>query len=74
MTIFWTVSSFSYYLTQSMNKYFEGSIFINYYLDGAAGIIGSLLALLTYGCLRMRWSFVLSTSITLIGTVFLLVF
>lgn len=57
-----------------MNKYFEGSIFVNYYLDGVANIVGSALASLIYKYIRMRWSFVISTSLTLIGSVFLLVF
>ena len=37
-----------------MTKYFEGSIYLNYYLDGAAGIIGSSIVSVLYGCFRMK--------------------
>ena len=74
MTINWTAVSFSFYLLLFMNKYTEGSIFLNFYLEGCAGVLGSLLSLLTYGYLRMRWSFIISVSYTLVGAIFILVF
>lgn len=73
MTIFWTVSSFSFYLLMFMNKYYEGSIYVNFYLDGIAGVIGSSLSLLVYGCLRMRWAYVISLSLTLLATIGVLI-
>ena len=73
-TIQWSVASFSFYMLQFMNKYFEGSIYVNYYLDSCAGICGSLLALLTYKFLRMKWSFVFAISLTLISGTWVLVF
>jgi hypothetical protein len=57
-----------------MNKYYEGSIYVNYYLDGGAGIIGSLLSLPAYAYLRMKWSYFISVSLTLLGSIFLLLF
>ena len=57
-----------------MNKYYEGSIYTNYYLDGIAGILGSVLSICFYGLVKMRWSFFISVTVTLIGAVFLLVF
>ena len=57
MTIMWTASSFSYYLLLFMTKYFEGSIYVNYYLDGSAGIIGGSCASAFYGYFRMKRSF-----------------
>jgi hypothetical protein len=57
-----------------MNKYFEGSIFVNYYLDGCAGVVGQILASVLYPILRIQWSFALSISITLIGAIFILLF
>lgn len=57
-----------------MNKYYEGSIFVNYYLDGLAGIVGSFLSLPAYAYLRMRWSFIISIAFTLVGSIFLLLF
>lgn len=74
MTIQWTVVSFSAYLLMFLNKYYEGSIYINYYLDGLSGIIGSFLSLPIYKYLKIRWSFILSISITLLGAIFLLLF
>merc|ERR1719453_2438577 len=74
MTIMWTVSSFSFYLLMFMNKYYEGSIYVNFYLDGLAGVIGSLLSLPSYAYLRMRWSYFISVSLTLLGSIFLLLF
>lgn len=74
MTIMWTVGSFSHYTLMFMNKYYEGSIYLNFYLDGASGITGNVLSVLIYGPLRMRWSFLISFSITIIGIVFLLLF
>lgn len=70
----WTVSSFSFYLLMFMNKYYEGSIYVNYYLDGVAGLVGSSLSLLTYGCLKMRWSFIISLSLTLLATILVFVY
>lgn len=74
MTIQWTVASFSFYLLMFMNKYYEGSIYINYYLDGLAGIIGSVISLPVYAYLKIRWSFIISISLTLLGAIFLLLF
>jgi len=70
----WTVASFSFYMLQFMNKYFEGSIYLNFYLDSCAGICGSLLALATYKFIRMKWSFFVSISLTLVSGTFLLLF
>lgn len=58
MTIIWTVSSFSMYTLNFMNKRFEGNIFVNFYLDGIAGIIGTLIAAPFYNWLKIRWSFI----------------
>lgn len=57
-----------------MNKYYEGSIYVNYYLDGLAGIIGSVISLPLYAYLKIRWSFIISISLTLLGAIFLLLF
>lgn len=58
LTILWTNSSFSMYTLNYMNKHFEGNIFVNYYLEGAAGIIGTLIAAPVYSYLKIRWSFI----------------
>ena len=74
MTIMWTVTSFSFYLLVFMNKYYEGSIYINFYLDGFSGILGNILSAIFYTPLRMRYSFIISTAITFIGLIFLLIY
>lgn len=74
LTIFWTAASFSFYLLMFMNKYYEGSLYVNQYLDGLAGIIGSTAALYIYGWFRMKWSFIFSTVNTLIGSILVLLF
>lgn len=74
MTIMWTVTSFSFYLLVFMNKYYEGSIYINFYLDGLSGIFGNILSAIFYTPLRMRYSFIISTTITFIGLIFLLIY
>ena len=61
-------------MLQLMIKYFEGSIFVNYYLDGAAGIIGSIISTSTYSCFGIRYSFVFSVAVTLLGAIGLLLF
>lgn len=71
MTIIWTNSSFSMYTLNYMNKHFEGNIFLNFYLDGAAGIVGTLIAAPLYSLLKIRWSFF--TTLVCIN-VFLLLF
>ena len=71
-SLLWTASSFPFYVLQFMNKYYEGSIYVNFYLDGTAGILGSGLALLSYNFLKMRWAFLISTITTIIGIIFLL--
>ena len=65
MCILWSVVCYSYYLMQYLTKYYEGNIFLNYYLDGCAGIIGVLLAYPIYMGLKMKYSFTLSLSFTL---------
>jgi len=74
LTIFWTAASFSFYLLMFMNKYYEGSLYVNQYLDGLAGVIGSTAALFIFGWFRMRWSFIFSTTNTLIGSILVLLF
>jgi predicted MFS family arabinose efflux permease len=74
LTIFWTASSFSFYLLMFMNKYYEGSLYVNYYLDGVAGILGSCFSSAFYNCIKMRWSFIISVSITFVGAILLLVY
>lgn len=74
MSIMWTAASFCLYLLQYLNKYLTGSIFINYYLDGLAGIIAALFGQAIFGCLKIKWSYVLSFTITLLGSLGIFLF
>jgi len=57
-----------------MNKSYEGSIYVNYYMDFVSGIVGSILGLVLFKYLRMRWAFIIALSLALIGGIFLLLF
>ena len=74
LSILWTVASFIGYLLGFMNKDYEGSIYINYYMDFVAGIIGAILGIVLFKYLRMRWSFIIVLSLALFGSIFLLLF
>ena len=74
IAILWTSASFCSYMLSFMNKYFEGSLFVNFYLDGLSGIIGSLISASTYSCFGMRYAFVFSITLTLLGAIGLLVY
>ena len=74
MIIMWTISTFSFYFLLFMTRYLEGSIFVNFYLEGAAGIIGASIAEIFYYFFYMRISFFITTSITLIFSIILLIY
>lgn len=74
MSIQWSAASFSTYLLLFMNKYYEGSIYINNILDSTAVVLGMVICFLLYGCTKIQWLFIGSISLTLIGGVFLLCF
>ena len=57
-----------------MTKYFEGNLFTNYYLDSAAGVIGTVIAQPIYRWLKMKYSFILSLVMTVIMILFLFLF
>lgn len=72
--ILWSVVSFTYFVLSFMTKYYEGGIYLNYYLDGSSGLIGVLLALPFYRWLKMRYSFIIAFSTILTGLVFVMLF
>jgi len=57
-----------------MNKYFAGSIYVNYYLDGAAGAVGLIFGTFIFNCCKIRWSYVIVISNVILGGVALLCF
>ena len=54
MTIMWSASSFSNYLLNFLNKYLEGSIFMNNYFEGIAGISAVLFGAQIYSKLGKK--------------------
>ena len=50
-----------------MNKYFEGSIFTNNYIEGAAGILASQMGGSLYARYGMKRSFIFSFGLSLLG-------
>ena len=40
MTVMWTAANFSGVLLQYLSKYLSGTIFLNFYIEGIAGIVG----------------------------------
>lgn len=74
MTVQWSACSFTFYMLMFMNKYYEGQIFINFYLDSVAGIIGPGISILLYSPCKTRLSFILSLTFTIISGTFLLCF
>ena len=61
-------------MLQFMNKYYEGSIYVNYYLDGLAAAVGFLLGKWLFSCCKIRWSYFITISNVIIGGVALLCF
>jgi len=66
MGVILTTVQFSFVLTNFMNKYYEGNIFVIHYLDGLAGILGSLIAHPVFKILKIRWAFISSFSFALL--------
>ena len=60
--------------SQRASKYLEGSMYLNFYLEGLAGVFGSLLSLALYKPIKMLWSFFISILLTFFGVLGLLVF
>ena len=60
MSIVWIVATFVCYTLNFMNKTYEGSIYVNNYLDGVAGIIGTLIAQPIYLWLKLRITFIVA--------------
>ena len=73
-SVMWSAISFTYYVLNFMTKYYEGGLYLNYYLDGTALIIGAIIALPIYRWLKMKLSFIIAYSIILVGVIFVLCF
>jgi hypothetical protein len=67
MTVMWSSCSFVSYLLVFMNKYFEGSIFTNNYIEGAAGFLACQFGGIFYARFGMKKSFQFSFGVSFIG-------
>jgi len=74
LTILWSTISFIFYTLVFLNKYLEGSMYLNFYLEGIAGVVGSLISLALYKPIKMFWAFLISIILTFIGVFSFLVF
>lgn len=73
-TILWSTLSFTFYVLSFMTKYYEGGLYLNYYLDAAANLVGCLLALPLYTWLRMKYAFLITIGMTFTGVLFIMCF
>jgi hypothetical protein len=74
LTVMWSVSGFGYFVVLFLTKHFEGNIFLNFYLDGFAGIIGLLIGLPIYRCCKIRATFILAFSFAWLWLLLLFLF
>ena len=74
MSTMWTAASFNTYLLLYLNKYLAGSIFVNYYVEAAAGVTSLLIATPIYTSCKTMVSFIVSYSVTLLGAITILLF
>ena len=74
MAAVWTAASVTMYTLVFLNKYLSGTIYLNYYIDGVTGILAYLLGEFLYRWLKIRYSIIISTSITIFGVLGILLF
>lgn len=67
MSVMWTAANFSGVLLQFMSKYLSGTIFVNYYIEGIAGIVGFLIGKVLQQLWRVKISFIISYVVTIVG-------
>ena len=67
MTVMWTAANFSGVLLQYLNKYLSGTIFLNFYIEGAAGIVGFLIGKILNYLWKTKISFIVSYVVTIFG-------
>lgn len=67
MTVMWTACSFNQFLLSAQMKYFEGNIFVNFYIFGAAGVIAVIIGGFLYTKLGVRNTYVLSFYLSIVG-------
>ena len=70
----WTAASFGTYLLLYLNKYLAGTIYLNYYFDGIAGVVAYIIGKPLYQYCKIKNSFITSNAITIFGAIFILLF
>ena len=65
----WTQASFNQVLLSAQMKYLEGNIFINFYIFGAAGILAVIIGGCVYSTYGLKFSFLISFSMSIIGSI-----
>jgi hypothetical protein len=67
MTVMWTACSFGSHLLNFMNKYLEGSIFTNNYVEGCAGGLACIIASSLYSKFGMKKTFLIAFGLSFFG-------
>lgn len=60
MTVFWSSTSFISYMLTYLNKYLEGTIYLNNYSEGCAGLFSIILGAPIYATLGKKNSFIIA--------------
>jgi hypothetical protein len=68
MTVIWTACSFSSHILNIMNKYLEGSMFTNNYVEGIAGSLACVFAAKFYAKYGVKSSLIFSFGLCLFGS------
>ena len=71
MSVLWTAGTFGTYLLSYLNKYLPGTIFLNTYFDGIAGLIAYSVGKDIYTYFKLKASFISSLSLSFVFTIFL---
>lgn len=67
MSIMWSASSFCCYLLVFLNKYLEGSIFVNNYYEGVANLVSVACGATIYARFGKKNSFMVSFALAMLG-------
>lgn len=68
MTVMWTTCSFTQHLLNIMNKYLEGTIFTNMYIEAFAGALALLMAVKVQSKYGVKMSFIVSYGLCFFGS------
>jgi len=74
MTIFWTVSSFNYYIMTFYLKYIPGSVYTNTSLSCMAEVLSYIASGLVMNAFGVKLSFIISFILAATGGIFLVIF